>query len=533
MVQERSKNSLSVTAEDNAELIEHQLTKILTSPYFKSAKKMRNFLQYIVRKTLSGKTNYLKQYTIAVEALGFPVDFDSDSNPVVRIIAGRVRERLTKYYEMEGSNDDLLITMPKGSYVPVFEKNKNVKKPPKKERSGYSVPPKLAVLCYSDETQDLESNRLLFQVTDTMAMELSNFLFVNLVVSIPHADKKFSRDASIDMKNRYQADYMLVFYIQQLPKKRHKILIRLMDVSDESVIWSDSYELNPDEAFDEQYEIIAKVTAIVADIQQGLLYHHWARKLLLDEENIPESSKVIAYYRYYNDDLGLEAFTKAVRVCEKKLLEYPSDVINNVIYSDYCRRDYVYGFNVIDNALETGKRCASEAVRRNPNSSEAHYGLAQILFCQHEWSNCVSELNLAQDIGRYHASIEYGVGFHFCLMGFWEDGLEIVNRIRSLSAAYPSWYNLPPFLNAYRLGRYDEALDIANKIDTPTTFHGYLARTVAYAQLGEKERAKKELKNLLDIYPAFMEQGKELLIRFLGSDELANQVWEGVKKAAT
>lgn len=370
-------------------------------------------------------------------------------------------------------------------------------------------------------------------MTDTIAMELSRFLFVNLVVSNPHADKKLSRNASIDIRNRYQADYMLVFYIQQLPHQRHKIIVRLMDVLDESVLWSDSYQLAPHEAFDEQYDIIGKLAAEVVDIQQGILFHHWSRRLLENEDDIPAHHQVLAYYRYYSDDLGLEAFTKAVKICEKKLLAHPNDIINNVIYSDYCRRDYVYGFDIIDNALETGKKCAKNAIRRNPNSPETHYSLAQILFCLHEWSNCVSELNLSQDISRYHASIEYGVGFHFRLMDHWEEGLEIVNKVMSLSIAYPSWYNLPLFLNAYRLKQYDEALVFANKIDTPTLFHGYIARSITYAQLGEKEKAKKELDNLLVIYPDFMKKAKLLLIRFLGSEKFANKIWEGIEKTVT
>jgi len=160
MVQGDSHNSLSHFADGDAELVERQLDKIILSPHFKTAKKIQTFLQYILRKSLAGDADKLKQYTIAVEALGFPADFDTDTNPVIRIIAGRVRKRLADYYENEGVNDDLLISIPKGSYSPTFELNRRNKKLRNKEEGdSHSVPPKLAVLCYSDETQDLESNR--------------------------------------------------------------------------------------------------------------------------------------------------------------------------------------------------------------------------------------------------------------------------------------------------------------------------------------------------------------------------------------
>ncbi len=532
VVQDTPKNSSPSSAtKADADLVEHQLAQILASPHFKSAKQMQNFLQYIVRKTLAGKDKNLKQYTIAVEALGFPVDFDSDINPVVRIQAGRVRERLEKYYNKEGENDALIITLPKGSYAPAFEKKARTQIPVQ-EKNGHSIPPKLAVLCYSDETQDKESNRLLFQVTDTMAMELSYFLFSKLVVSIPHADKIMARNASIDMHDRYQADYMLVFYIQQLPKERHKLLIRLMDVLDEAVLWSESYELNDSEAFHEQHNIIGNITAVVADLQQGILHHHWGRKLLQDESSIPDNHKVQAYYRGYNDDLGLAVFTKAVEVCEIQIEKQPNDMICLMIYADYCRRDYVYGYNVIENPLKTGKELAQRAVRLQPNSHEAHYALAQILFCLNEQKECLGELNLSRDIYQYNAVIMYGVGFHFCMLGNWEEGLKMVKKAMTVSSSYPSWFYITPFLNAYMKGQYDEALSFALKIDAPNVFHTPMSLCVSYAQLGETKKAKIALKELKKRYPDFMKQGKQLMTRYLGSEELADKLWDGIAKAA-
>ncbi len=529
MVQDSPKEPSSIK-EGDAELVEFQLAKILASSHFKSAKQMQNFLQYIVRKTLAGKSNTLKQYTIAVEALDFSEDFDSDTNPVVRIKAGRVRQRLEKYYENEGENDALIISMPKGTYAPVFTRKPRAMRLPKVSTTD-SRSPKLAVICFSDETQNKESNRLLFQISDVMAKELSRFLFITLVVSIPHADKSNTRFAANDIRDKFNADYMLVFYIQQLPKEQFMLVCRLIDSETEEVLWSESYPIDTNIPFNEQIGIIGNITATVADMQQGLLYHHWGRKLLEDEESIPNYYQTIAYYRYYSDNLGLDAFSKAATLCEQRLAENTDDVISNVVFAEYCRRDFVYGFGVIDDALKKGKACAQRAIRKNPNSPEAHYSLAQILFCLNDWPGSVNELNMAQDISQYHASIEYGVGFHFCLMGRWTEGVAIVNKIMALSSSYPSWYNLPVFLNEYRQKNYDQALVYANKMDTPTIFHGAMARCVSLSQLGEKEKARRELQDLLKIYPIFLEKGKSLLSRFIGSDELVEQLWEGIDKA--
>ncbi|MGK0273222.1 MAG: putative nucleotidyltransferase [Cocleimonas sp.] len=103
-------------------LVENQLKLILVSKYFKSAKKMQSFLKYIVDKTIAGEALAIKQYTIGVDALLFTDDFDSEENPTVRIMGGRVRQRLNEYYETDRDEDEIIINMPKGSYIPEFKK---------------------------------------------------------------------------------------------------------------------------------------------------------------------------------------------------------------------------------------------------------------------------------------------------------------------------------------------------------------------------------------------------------------------------
>lgn len=106
--------------------IDKQIEKIIASLHFKSAKQMKKFLIFVVQQVLTGQSHRIKQYTIAVEALKLATDFDSDFNPYVRVIGGRVRARLLDYYQGEGANDSIIISLPKGGYRPLI-KTKNVK----------------------------------------------------------------------------------------------------------------------------------------------------------------------------------------------------------------------------------------------------------------------------------------------------------------------------------------------------------------------------------------------------------------------
>jgi len=62
----------------------------------------------------------VKEYTIAVEGLGRPLDFDPHLDPIVRVTAHQLRKRLKDYYAGEGQHHTLQIALPRGRYSPQF-----------------------------------------------------------------------------------------------------------------------------------------------------------------------------------------------------------------------------------------------------------------------------------------------------------------------------------------------------------------------------------------------------------------------------
>jgi TolB-like protein len=103
------------------ETIRAQLGKILAAPEFQSSAMLCNFLGFIVEKTLAGQANEIKGYTVATQVLGRKTDFDPDKDPIVRILAGKLRRTLERYYLVQGGLDPVKIDIPKGAYVPTFQ----------------------------------------------------------------------------------------------------------------------------------------------------------------------------------------------------------------------------------------------------------------------------------------------------------------------------------------------------------------------------------------------------------------------------
>ena len=94
---------------------------LLTSSMFQRAPNLRKLVSFLWEQYAQGNTSQIKEYTIATEVLGRPPSFDQKRDAIVRVEMHRLRKRLREYYEGPGAADDVVMYIPEGNYVPVFE----------------------------------------------------------------------------------------------------------------------------------------------------------------------------------------------------------------------------------------------------------------------------------------------------------------------------------------------------------------------------------------------------------------------------
>ena len=109
----------SVASDLSDSAVRAQLDSILASAVFSRSPQLRRFLSFIVERRLAGEGHRLKEAVLAHELYGKGTDFDAGNDPVVRVDARRLRDKLREFYE--GRSDPVVISLPKGSYVPMFE----------------------------------------------------------------------------------------------------------------------------------------------------------------------------------------------------------------------------------------------------------------------------------------------------------------------------------------------------------------------------------------------------------------------------
>ena len=100
--------------------IEEQVERLLQNPYFSHSRRFPMFLRFVVRHTLAGQADAVKERTLGVEIFGRHADYDTSSDPIVRVTAAEIRKRIAQYYQEPGHDAELRVSLPAGSYVPQF-----------------------------------------------------------------------------------------------------------------------------------------------------------------------------------------------------------------------------------------------------------------------------------------------------------------------------------------------------------------------------------------------------------------------------
>jgi hypothetical protein len=114
----------------SAESIRAQADRVLGSVHFSRSQSLARLLRFVIDLKLDGKEQELKEYRLGVDVFGRGADFDPRIDPIVRMQAAKLRSRLAEYYAAEGREDPIVITIPKGGYIPTFDETRPSLRPP-------------------------------------------------------------------------------------------------------------------------------------------------------------------------------------------------------------------------------------------------------------------------------------------------------------------------------------------------------------------------------------------------------------------
>ena len=94
--------------------------RIVASNSFAKSSFLTSFLLYVCDRELRGRTHEITEHQIGIHAFGRPAAYSPGDDNIVRNYARLLRKRLEEYFNTEGKNETLRVSVPRGRYVPVF-----------------------------------------------------------------------------------------------------------------------------------------------------------------------------------------------------------------------------------------------------------------------------------------------------------------------------------------------------------------------------------------------------------------------------
>lgn len=566
---------MNKNAKPSKEEILAQLNRILNSQKFKGSLRLSNFLEYIIVQTLLGKSDQIKGYTIGVEALGKPKNFDPDNDASVRVEAIRLRKELRLFYHEEGRNDPVIIRVAKGKYIPTFFYNitnkdeiepvtdvKKKTKPhihiivsvlsfiicvllwqtyaknitwssPKNIVATAPMSPVIVVLPFhaigNEETKKL-SEHLMVKLVN----KLTVFDSLSAYGGESMSDYEHWKRQSTEMENKTNANYLIEGTVRQRIDNLH-VSIRVLDLQKNTYIWSHDkdYKTGSVDQLDFEEELTSEIASRLASPYGIIQAFEYSRM-----KNVPGSAAdayrcVLDVYTYANDQTPKKH--KEVRKClEKSVKNYPEYVEAWSLLSYLYIEEIKLGYNPRNGPIPANVRAmkaAQRSVEIDPRSARAHQNMAEVAKLYNDESLLRRHLKIAILLNPNDSEVLATAAWSYGEMGEWALAKELAKKAARLNVGHPRWYHGILFSCYYQDGQYSDALTHALKYFQAGYLYSHIALATSYAQLYQTEEAKKIVDGMEQRFPDFKENPKASIAKLSFKADFREKLIIGLKKA--
>jgi len=240
---------------DSDEKIAAQLDRILASNAFCRKDRLKRFLAFIVNESMAGRGTELKETVIALEVFDKGPEFDPGRDTTVRGQARRLRSQLACYYREQGQTDELVITLPKGRYVPTFSFSRGMVR---QQASGSTLARPRTILLIPFLDQSAAGNQRYFcdGLNHEIIHNLTGLESIKVVASsLPKNDNEWNlREVTANAN----ADMIVTGSVRD-EGSQLRIIVDLVDAISELYMWSIAFDRKMENILSVQQEIAREV----------------------------------------------------------------------------------------------------------------------------------------------------------------------------------------------------------------------------------------------------------------------------------
>jgi TolB-like protein len=482
---------------------------------------------------LAGRGERLKGYNIAVEVFDRPETFDPVVDPLVRIEAARLREKLREYYDTDGLADPVRIELPKGTYTPhiAFRSEAPPSAPPDRPSGAATTEPRsrkiswavsalavlllllsalgvwrwwtpstplsqkasIAVLPFENIGSDPKWDRFAVGITEDIVTDLSHSkdLFV-----VARNSTEVYKDKPADVRSIGRdlgVRYVLEGSIQQ-SGGQIRVTAQLIDTSTGGHVWSNRYIRPAADLFDVQSDVTGKIAATLTGYEGAVAE---AERSLIRRK---PPSDLTAYEIYL---LGMETkhggasggvTTEGLDEAERlflKALEIDPQLARAHVGLAYIYEYRIdFGLGSVEDNLAKLMQTARDAVRLDPNAF-AYHGMAD---------QALDQFAKAEALAPNNADLLILLAWLLPQLGEPDRAVALAEKALRLNPNYPYWYN-QGLRYVYFFGRqFDKSVKYSKLVSDPfATDYAFLA--AAAAMTGDMPDAKSAAAQVVRVDP--------------------------------
>jgi TolB-like protein/Flp pilus assembly protein TadD len=350
------------------EAVSAQLHKLVQSRHFARSGRMRRFLQFAVEHALAGTGDQIKEYSVGVEVFDRKLDYDPRTDPIVRVEARRLRDKLKAYYNSEGLNDAVMIELPKGAYMPVFES----RRAPVPAEPSETAQTAIAVLPFANLSPEVEDDYFSDGLTEELILLLTRIKELRVVAW--HSASQFrGREQDLgSIREELKVGVILRGSVRRTDS-RVRVMAQLIDTRSGAYLWSEGFDRGTHDVLAIQEEI---ARAIVNTLRLALDFSRVtvgpAKKLNVECYNLCLQARFHARGR---TSAGLR---KSLECYERAIERDPGSAPAHAGLADTYSLLADYGVMHPKDVMPRAEAAARIALELDPNSAEASSGLAYI-----------------------------------------------------------------------------------------------------------------------------------------------------------
>ncbi len=565
---------LECWSESDQKAIREELDRVLHSGPFAQSRRRQRFLEYIVNETLAGRGDRLKGYSLGVEVFDRPETFDPVTDPLVRIEAARLREKLREYYDTDGQADPVRIELPKGTYTPHIAFRQAAIPDALPDRAGVAIqsaPPgktfarslaayvavaavillaafgvwrwftpstpllekaSIAVLPFANLSGDPEQDYFSDGLTEDILTELSRARDLRVIARNTTFQYK---GKAVDVGKLGRE--LKVRYVLEGSARRSgdslRVSAQLIDTDTGAHIWAERYDREMADVLLVQDEIVNQIVAKIAGSYGAIERSDAKSASRKGPDEIEAYDLVLRARDVMQWDWTPENFGAARAALNQAIALDPSNPKARRELAWLAVIGWVFRFDDEPVPPEEITGQAAKAVALDPADARARMVAASAYFFTKQLDRFAHEADEALKRAPYDAEIIAVLACMLSASGDRERGVALAKKARALNAdASTGWYHSTIYTADYLSGDYARALEVAQQNFDQEVFYSHLEIIPIYGQLGRKEDALVAWRNLQKLTPGASVATFEDWWRFWNmQDQEVAKLMDGVYKS--